>query len=316
VARFWGRHVVDLLVERGGGDRVRVVRAGERSKTVRRAQVCWEWLAAGGARRDDVVVALGGGVVGDLAGFVAASYMRGVGLWQVPTSLLAQVDSSVGGKNGVNLPAGKNLVGSFYQPDLVLADPDVLESLPDTEYRNGLGEVVKYALLAGEDLFSMLEENAGAIMRREGGMLARVVERCVRHKSAVVEEDEFDRGARAALNLGHTTAHALEKALGFGTIGHGTAVGLGLLVALAVSEQALGTDISVRFRTRRLMQALGLPDVIALPPPDEILFAAEGDKKVTGKGLGFVGITRIGEAVTGLEVPPHELQRALAVISV
>ncbi len=176
----------------------------------------------------------------------AATYLRGIPVWQVPTTLLAQVDSSVGGKVAVNLPAGKNLVGAFSQPERVLIDPDLLATLPPEEYASGLGEVVKYGLLDGEGLLGTLEAQAERLTARDPAVLSEVIRRCVAFKAAVVEEDERDQGRRAILNLGHTAGHALETGLGYGTLPHGAAVGLGLLVALAVSERLLGTDDALR----------------------------------------------------------------------
>ena len=314
VARLWGRHILEKLGVCSGDERMRVVAAGELSKSVAEVEECWDWLTQVGARRDDVLVGLGGGVVGDLAGFVAATYLRGMELWQVPTSLLAQVDSSVGGKNGVNLAAGKNLAGTFYQPDVVLADPLLLDTLPNLEFRNGLGEVVKYGLLEGDDLFFLLESRAEAIRGREPAVMAEIVEWCVGYKARVVEADEMDRGERATLNLGHTTGHALERALGFGVMGHGFAVALGLLVALAASEEVLGTDPSLRRRTRALLEALGLLVSLPLPPLDGLLSAMSKDKKATGKGLGFVGIQALGRPVRDLDLTTPVLERALRVI--
>jgi 3-dehydroquinate synthase len=314
VDQAWGGAIADLLGLVEGEQPMLVLRAGEESKTVDNLARCWEWLASLGCRRDDVVVALGGGVVGDLAGFAAATYQRGVGLWQIPTSLLAQVDSSVGGKTAVNLAAGKNLAGAFYQPDLVFIDPDTLRTLPDQEFASGLGEVVKYGLLSGEDLFDTLEGNTSRFSARESGLLSEVVKACVRYKAAVVDEDERDTGRRAVLNLGHTTAHALEVTLGFGHLRHGDAVALGLLVALAVSERLLGLDATLRRRTQTLLTDLGLPTSVSLPPVGDILTAAARDKKVTAASAGFVGLCAIGQPVWGLAVPERVLAEALEVI--
>ena len=288
---------------------------GEPTKRVEAAVRCWEWLAGHGARRDDVVLALGGGVIGDLAGFVAATYLRGVRFWQVPTSLLAQVDSSVGGKVAVDLEAGKNLVGAFYQPDLVVADPRLLVTLPSAELAAGLGEVVKYGLLAGERLLHRLEEDAEPMLARDADVLGAVVQECVAYKAAVVESDELDQGPRAVLNLGHTIAHALEVTRGYGNLAHGVAVGLGTLAALSVSERMVGLDPAVRERTGVLLAHLGLPCSIAVPPAAEMLRAAGLDKKVSGRGRGFVCLRAVGEPVWGVDVPDDVLVRALEVIS-
>jgi 3-dehydroquinate synthase len=313
VERAWGGRVRCLLGPAVAADPL-VLRPGEQSKTIAGLAACWEWLATKGARRDDDVLALGGGVVGDLAGFAAATYQRGVGLWQVPTSLLAQVDSSVGGKTAIDLRAGKNLAGAFYQPELVIIDPETLDTLPEREYVNGLGEVVKYGLLAGDQLFDALEGERQRIKRRDPAYLSDLIKTCVRYKAAVVAEDERDGERRAVLNLGHTAAHALEAGLGYGVLGHGEAVGLGLLVALAVSENLLGLDGHVRARTKALLQALGLPVSVALPSAEVLEATAARDKKVVAGSAGFVGLRAIGEPVGKMALPEGLFAQALEVI--
>lgn len=313
VMTAWGDPVLHRL-HGGRSDTVMIVRPGEGSKDLATLERCWDWLAEGGARRDDVIVALGGGVVGDLAGFVAATYLRGVSLWQIPTSLLAQVDSSVGGKTAINLPTGKNLVGAFHQPDLVVADPQVLVTLPDEEYEAGLGEVVKCALLASPALFGWLEEGAQAVRRRDAAIVSEAVKKCVFYKADVVEDDERETGLRAVLNLGHTTAHALEVTHGYGVLRHGIAVALGLLVALAISERLLGLDTRVRERTRLLLHALGLPTTVRLPEMRGLLDAARHDKKARAGSRGFVGLESIGVPVWGLDLPEQVFREALEVV--
>ena len=309
----WGDQVLQLM-GLSRSDAALVVEPGESSKSITTLEQCWNWLADRGAHRDDVIVALGGGVVGDLAGFVAATYQRGVSLWQIPTSLLAQVDSSVGGKTAINLEAGKNLVGSFYQPDVVVADPCVLATLPDDEFVAGLGEVVKCALLASPALFNRLEEVAEAVRRRDPAVISEMVRRCVFYKSEVVEEDEREAGGRAVLNLGHTTAHALEVTQGYGVLQHGTAVALGLLVSLAVSERLLGLDPRVSDRTRLLLRTLGLPTTIRLPEVHDLLSAARHDKKARAGSTGFVGLAGIGTPVWRVDLPDDVFSQALEVI--
>lgn len=310
----WGEHVLEHLGAAAAAENVCVIRPGETSKTVGQLAQCWEWLAEHGARRNDFVVALGGGVVGDLAGFVAATYMRGISLWQIPTSLLAQVDSSVGGKTAVDLAAGKNLVGAFYQPELVVVEPATLRTLPDDEFVSGLGEVIKYGLLKGEELFALLDSASEGICARDPDVLDDVVRQCLDYKADVVEDDELDQGRRAVLNLGHTVGHALEKVLGYGTLSHGRAVGLGLLVATAISEDVLGLDPRVRARTSRMLAAFGLPQSIPLPPVKDVILAAAGDKKVIAGTTGFVGLAAIGAPVWGLDVSSRQLAEGLEVI--
>jgi shikimate kinase/3-dehydroquinate synthase len=313
VEKAWGKAIRGLLGQ-PSGDRMLVLLPGEQSKTTEGLRLSWDWLASRGARRDDVVVVLGGGVVGDLAGFAAATYQRGVGLWQVPTSLLAQVDSSVGGKTAVNLEAGKNLAGAFYQPGLVIIDPRVLSTLSEAEYINGLGEVVKYGLLAGEPLLGRLEEQRRELRERQPDLVSEVVKTCVRYKADVVDEDELDTGRRAVLNLGHTTAHALEVGFGYGRLRHGEAVALGLLVALAVSERLLGLDPEVRRRAKVLMADVGLPTAADLPPVDVLVAAAARDKKVAAGSVGFVGLRALGEPVWGLDLQEGLFEEVLEVI--
>ncbi len=314
VMRLWGETVLSHLAETCPGQGPLVLPFGEGSKSARSLERCWDWLAEHGARRDDTAVALGGGVIGDLVGFSASTYHRGISLWQIPTSLLAQVDSSVGGKTAINLKAGKNLAGSFYQPDVVLIDPDTLSTLPDQEYTSGLGEVVKYGLLHSEALFGRLEEEADAVIARDPALVGSLVKTCVGYKARVVEEDELDRGRRAVLNLGHTIAHAVEVTEGYGSISHGRAVALGTLVSLAVSERLLGLDRSVRERTHALMTGLGLSTALPLADVDGVLNAVSRDKKVVAGSTGFVGLRAIGEPVWGMDVPAHLLAQCVEVI--
>ncbi|MHB8868254.1 MAG: 3-dehydroquinate synthase [Thermoleophilia bacterium] len=314
VMRFHGTRLKALLgtaVPDGG---LFVFDPGETSKNGDTAMRCWEWLSALGVRRDDIVMAFGGGVVGDLAGFVAATYLRGVRLWQVPTSLLAQVDSSVGGKVAINLPRGKNLVGTFYQPELVVADQDLLSTLSAAEYASGLGEVVKYALLAGEDFLVHLETQTALLAARQTDCLSDVVARCVAFKAEVVEQDETDRGRRAVLNLGHTVGHALETVLGYGTLSHGAAVGLGLLAALAVSEVVVGLPRHVRARTEMLLRACGLPVTVPRIEREALVLAMGRDKKMSAEGLGFVCLQGVGRPVWGVPVDVGVIRGSLEAI--
>lgn len=313
VIRLWGEQIIGLLAVESK-ERVLAVEPGEPSKSAAVLGRCWEWLAKNGARRDDVIVGLGGGVVGDLAGFVAATYQRGVSLWQIPTSLLAQVDSSVGGKTAINLAAGKNLVGAFYQPDLVFSDPRVLRTLPTEEYVNGLGEIIKHALLMSEAAFEQLEASADGVQRRDPALIAELVKMSVSYKAGVVCADEREAGRRAVLNLGHTVGHALEVIEGYGALSHGQAVALGLLVALAVSERLLRLESEVRARTKDLMARVGLATTIVMPAVDDVFAAMGRDKKVRADSMGFVGLKAPGEPVWGLDVPRDDLEAALEVI--
>ena len=308
VDQAWGEAVRGLLGQPANGDRTLAVAAGEQTKTVAGLEHCWDWLAFQGARRDDIVVALGGGVVGDLAGFAAATYHRGVGLWQIPTSLLAQVDSSVGGKTAVNLEAGKNLVGAFYQPRAVLADVSTLASLPEREFRSGLAEVAKYALTLDTSLLDLLERDLAAVLARDPGVLEDLVARCVRAKANVVAGDERDTGARLILNYGHTLGHALERLDGFAGRSHGEAISVGMVFAARLSEATGRAPAGLVARHVRLLVSLGLDPVGELPPASEILATMRLDKKYAG-GVRFVLLEDVGrpEVVEGL---PEELLRA------
>jgi 3-dehydroquinate synthase len=248
-----------------------------------------------------VVVALGGGVVGDLAGFVAATYMRGVPLVQVPTTLTAQVDAAIGGKTGVNLPAGKNLVGAFHQPRAVLADVSTLTTLPEREFRSGLAEVAKYGLTLDPEMLGVLEQRADAVLARDAGALADVVARSVRAKAAVVGTDERDQGPRLVLNYGHTLGHALERLDHYAGRSHGEAVALGMVFAARLSERLGLAGPALAPRHQRLLAAFGLPTGGPLPDVESILEAFRLDKKHQGSTrlvlLEDIGVARVVDTV-------------------
>ncbi len=265
---------------------------GEAYKTIASVEAVIDCLADAHANRDTTVIALGGGVVGDIAGFAAACYMRGVGFIQVPTTLLAQVDSSVGGKTGVNHPDGKNLIGAFYQPRLVLIDTDTLATLPEQELKAGLAEVIKHGAICDADFFAWLEENMEALLTRDADALAHAIQRSCEIKAAVVSEDETEKGKRALLNFGHTFAHAIENCLGYGAWLHGEAVAAGMVMAAELSD----IDQGDRDRIAALISSAGLP----VAPPDidadKMMTAMEMDKKVQAKQLRFVLLKSIGDA--------------------
>jgi 3-dehydroquinate synthase len=234
--------------------------AGEASKRIATLERILEFLAASDLDRSSCVIALGGGVVGDLAGLAASLYMRGIAVAQVPTTLLAQVDASVGGKTGVDLEAGKNLAGTFHAPAVVLADTETLATLTDSEFRSGLGEVLKSAWIDGEVALGHLEADVDAILGRDPDALEEVVERCVRLKAGIVGRDPRESGERKSLNLGHTFAHGIEHATGYGRIPHGVAVAVGLSIALRTSRRlGILEDPGTVERTEALLRALGLP---------------------------------------------------------
>lgn len=248
-----------------------VIPAGETSKSAEMLRVLWEGFLAGSLDRDAAVVALGGGVVGDLAGFAAATYARGIRFFQIPTTLLAMVDSSVGGKTAIDLDGGKNMVGAFHQPFGVLIDSETLHTLPEREYRAGLGEVVKYAVSLDASFFDFLEKNAAAVARRDHSVLCELIARCCRMKAAIVRADERETsGLRAILNYGHTFAHTYEIGAGYRGLLHGEAVALGLSDALRLANRLARTDrrferidAALVRRQEKLFRALGLADALS-----------------------------------------------------
>jgi len=281
---------------------------GEAHKTLESVSRILDELAGGSAGRDTTVLALGGGVVGDIAGFAAACYMRGVPLIQVPTTLLAQVDSSVGGKTGVNHPRGKNLIGAFHQPQLVLIDTDTLSTLPDREFRAGLAEVIKHAAIADPVFFRWLEDNMSALVAHEPAALAHAIRRCCEIKADVVAADERERGQRALLNFGHTFGHAIEASVGYGEWLHGEAVAAGMIMAAALSA----IDESERRRLADLVRRAGLPVAPPDVPAETLRVARARDKKILGDRLRFVLLRRLGEAYVDAEVPEERLAGVLA----
>jgi 3-dehydroquinate synthase len=262
--------------------------AGERSKTWEVAGQLLEALAESGLDRGDVVVALGGGVVGDLVGFSAATYLRGVRFVQIPTTLLAQVDSSVGGKTGVDLRAGKNLAGAFKQPLLVIADTRALESLPESEWRSGLAEVAKSAVIDGEEFLGWLEAHAVALLEREPEAVQEAVRRCVQFKSGVVSADEKEEGVRERLNYGHTLGHAIENVAGYGVIPHGLAVAEGMRFAVRLAVEVAGASRDFVRRQDEVLLALGLEPLSSAWPVSDMLAAMHSDKKARSGSVRFV----------------------------
>jgi shikimate kinase/3-dehydroquinate synthase len=290
-----------------------VVSPGERHKSLAEAERVLRALAVAGMQRADTLIAFGGGVVGDLAGFCAATYQRGVAVVHVPTTIVAQVDSAYGGKTGVDLPEAKNYVGAFHQPAAVFTDPALIATLPDAELQAGFAEVVKTGLIAGgrlwEDVRSL--EPLETAVRDSLEEFTRVVEGCVRTKLDVVARDEREAGPRAALNLGHTFAHALESATGYGSFRHGEAVGLGMLVALRLSELEAGLDPSVREQVIGLLEHHGLPTSFAGPTTDRLLEHYGRDKKRAGDRQNLVLLRAPGDVLIGAEAPPQELVAAI-----
>ncbi len=274
-----------------------VIPAGEAQKCVAGWQQVHQALVDAGAQRDATVIALGGGVVGDLAGFAAATYMRGVGFVQVPTSLLAQVDSSVGGKTGINLPAGKNLVGAFYQPRGVLIDLATLTTLPGRELRAGLAEVIKYGLIGNLDFVAWLERHVDDLLALDPAALLQAVRVSVEHKAQVVARDETEQGSRALLNLGHTFGHAVEASSGYGEVLHGEAVAMGMVCAASLSAGLGDLTPADVARVEKLIDRAELPT--RLPhdsEPEALLRIMALDKKNLAGRLRLVLLERLGDA--------------------
>jgi 3-dehydroquinate synthase len=268
-------------------------------------------LSRAGADRKSLLIAVGGGVVGDVAGFAAASYLRGVTLIHIPTTLVAQVDSSIGGKTGVNLPEGKNLVGTFYPPRLVITDPELLRTLPEREFRGGLAEVIKHATIADEKMFAMLEKDLEKVLRRDRESLNFLIPRNVQIKARVVSRDERESGLREILNFGHTFGHALESVTRYRRYQHGEAVAWGMIAAAFLGHEVGLTHADDVSRIVALIRRLGPLPPWPHVPPAALLAAMRSDKKSRSGILRFVLSPRIGEARSYDSVPLHAVERVL-----
>ena len=272
-----------------------VIPAGEPSKSVAQIEKIWNELLAAGADRSSTVVALGGGVVGDIAGFAAATFGRGINFIQIPTSLLAQVDSSVGGKTGINLPGAKNMVGSFWQPKFVWIDPVVLQTLDEANYRSGLAEVVKYGVIMDADFFGLLESHTKEIRERDASILSRIIARCCELKAQVVKEDELETsGRRAILNYGHTFGHAIENVFGYGKYLHGEAISIGMHCAAKLANKLGLVNDDFVDRQLRLLSQFDLPTTISDTNVNDLVAAMHRDKKVHQGTLRLILPTKLG----------------------
>jgi 3-dehydroquinate synthase len=311
VQRLYGRTLLKGLLEEGFDALSLDFRPGESSKNAATVFALHGELLAHGVRRDSVIIALGGGVVGDVAGFVAATVLRGIRIVQAPTTLLAQVDSSVGGKNGIDHPLGKNLIGSFHQPSAVYIDPDLLRTLPAREFRNGLAEVVKIAAALDPRLFARLERVARRLHRGAGKELTVMIRRSVALKAAVVEKDEREAGIRKILNLGHTLGHAVELQSGF-SLRHGEAVAIGLVEEARIAAAMGFLDARAAHRVERLVKLLGLPTRFPRRMDRKrFLSALSADKKSEGDTQKYVLLRGIGRSIVGVEVPTPFLMERL-----
>jgi len=313
VGRRYAKIVFDSLARAGFSPMLIVVPAGETAKSLKTVQACYDHLAEQRLERKSFIVALGGGVVGDLAGFVAATYLRGIPFVQVPTTLLALVDSSVGGKVGVNLKAGKNLVGAFYQPKLVLCDLNTLKTLTEREFRAGFAEVIKYGIICDAKLFAQLERDLPKILKCDPKTLAAVIARCCEIKADVVSKDETEGGLRAILNFGHTIGHAIENISGYGKYLHGEAISIGQVAAAKLSREILGFPERDIERIDNIFRRAGLPVAIKLNAKQrQKLFAAmRHDKKVSGGEIKFVLAEKIGLVRFGQKVPADLIDQSL-----
>jgi 3-dehydroquinate synthase len=284
---------------------------GENHKNWQTLNLIFDALLTQRCERKTTLMALGGGVIGDLTGFAAATYLRGVPFVQIPTTLLAQVDSSVGGKTGINHPLGKNMIGAFYQPRVVLADSDTLNTLPDRELRAGVAEVIKYGLIRDAHFFNWLEQNITQLIARDASILSKAIYRSCEIKAEIVAADERESGVRSLLNLGHTFGHAIENAMGYGVWLHGEAVAAGTIMAAELSKQLKFIGEHDFERICRIFQMAGLPITAPMLSPDDYLRLMKLDKKVEGGKMRFILLKRIGEAMMSHEVPASTLIETL-----
>jgi 3-dehydroquinate synthase len=310
VRNLYGISLKQSLTGTGFKTVILEVPEGEEQKSLESAGRLYNELTEFGAERLTPILALGGGVIGDLAGFVAATYMRGVPLVQLPTTLLAQVDSSIGGKVAVNHGQLKNKIGNFYQPRLVIADTTVLQTLPTNELSSGLGEVIKYAVINSNEFFAFLEENIEAAMALDDKVLADIVARSAQIKVDVVQKDELDLGTRNVLNFGHTIGHAIETVSDF-SIAHGQAVAIGMLGAAGISHEMGILPFNAIIRMRRLLKKTGLMTTLPNVDIKKVIEAMKHDKKVQGGKIKFVLPRTIGQVFISDEVSLPTIEKAL-----
>ena len=314
VGPIYGEKVRGILKSAGLEPQLCMIPAGERSKSIAEAEKLYARIIAHGLDRKSPVFALGGGVVGDLAGFVAATYMRGVPFIQLPTSLLAQVDSSVGGKVAVNHSGGKNLIGCFYQPDAVFVNLDFMKTLPKREVYTGLGEIVKYGVIYDAEFFRFLEENSAAVLAMEEKALVHVIARSCEIKAEVVAEDEKESGLRRILNFGHTIGHAIEQETGYVRYNHGEAVAIGMVGAACISRDLGLVDGEKVERVLRLLRALRLPSRADGCTVENMYAAIFHDKKTINGKVNWVLMEDIGRVAVRNDVPEDIVKRAMGML--
>lgn len=312
IAPHYGSRAIAALEKEGFAPELMTVPAGEASKSAAILETLYDRMVASEMDRDGAVFALGGGVVGDLAGFAAATYLRGVAVVQIPTTLVAQVDSSLGGKTGINHPRAKNLIGAFHQPRAIIADVTALTTLPDREFREGLAEVIKYGAIMDAPMIADLERDLPRILSRDSGILEAVVARSLHHKAAVVAADEREGGLRKTLNFGHTVGHALEASAGYGSYLHGEAVAIGMAIAAILSERFSGLSADEGSRLVRLIQQSGLPtEMPTAARTAEFISALKLDKKRSAGAVEFVVLERLGKAA----IRRLEFEQVLSAVS-
>ncbi|WP_111855069.1 3-dehydroquinate synthase [Acinetobacter oleivorans] len=311
VAPLYLSHYQEALKSLGKTVATCILPDGEKYKDIQHLNLIFDALLEAGFNRDCTVLALGGGVIGDMAGFASACFQRGVYFVQVPTTLLSQVDSSVGGKTGINHPLGKNMLGAFQQPRVVLADMAQLNTLPDRELSAGLSEVIKYALLGDADFLVWLEQNMDGLIGRDADLLAEAVYRSCAHKARIVANDEKEQGERALLNLGHTFGHAIESYLGYGTWLHGEAVATGMVMAADLSQRLGWISSDDVERTKKIIQRANLPISCPKIPLDEFLGYMAHDKKVLNGQLRLVLLKQLGQAVITKDFDVEFMKQAI-----
>ncbi len=314
VRKHWGRALEKGLRQLSGKTRFFEMPDGEGAKRLANLERLAEKLVENGADRQSVIIALGGGVVGDVGGFLASIFMRGVPVVQVPTTLVAQVDSAIGGKTGVNLASGKNLLGSFHQPLCVLVDPDVLSTLPEREYRSGLFEAMKYGVIRNPKIFDVMEKQRDALLERNPELLEKLIAECIEVKAEVVSADERESGERRILNFGHTIGHALEAETEYNKLLHGEAVGWGMIAASRIGEDTEVSDKKTAQRIRALVKAYGPLPTLKVKPK-RILKRLMSDKKTIGGVPHFVLARTMGMVDIVSDVPVRVILRAVEEIN-
>ena len=312
IMRLYGKTVVASLESAGFTVTTIDVPEGEAAKTLTVAEHCWDQLLTAGLDRTSTVLALGGGAVGDVAGFAAATYMRGINFVQLPTTVLAQVDASIGGKTAIDHPLGKNMIGAFHQPRLVVVDPAVARTLPEREFRSGLAEIVKHGIVLDADYFVELERDLAPLAARDLGVLERIIGGSCRLKAAVVERDEREAELRHVLNYGHTIGHALEAATGYTRYAHGEAVSLGIVAEARLARRLGIADDETTTRQERMLETLGLPVRAPSIDVEPIVSAMARDKKAKDGRVPFVLAPRIGAFRIVYDVPTSDIRAVIA----